>query len=165
MIRQTKKGSFDVIIMVMLFFAIIAGIVITIHIANLMKEKMAPSLDETSKEALNKGVDTISNMSDFVGLSLFFLIAIGIIITSFLFFSHPVFIVLYFFIMLAGLAVSVVIPNTSETMLMNTTLNTTTTNYFPKTYYILSHMPYFMLFLFILSGIIIYSKARSEGLI
>lgn len=164
--KKNKKGSIDVLITIILLFIVVGGIIFSVYIGNKLNAIFNEKLDdENAKSVMNEGITNINKMVDWVGLALFFIVLLGVIITSFLVFNHPVFIIIYFVLLLIGIIVGAVISNTYEAIFINTNLNETAKNIMPKTTYIFQNYPYFVLFVFIISMIIIYSKGKAEGII
>lgn len=160
--KTNKKASADIIIMSLIFFVLVISIIIGVYVSNVLKDKLVEnpviSNDTRATNAVVEGVGTVVKMADWICFVIFFAIILGIIITSFMFYSHPIFIAIYFILMIGGILAGVFMANIYEGIVLNTQLSSTATEIFPKTHYIISHYPFILLFVFIISVIIIYAK-------
>lgn len=160
-IRKNKKGIFDAVLIIVLIFCTALVIFFSVFLANKLQEELSPQFNNKSSEAFNQTVNQAVNWSDWLVLVMVFLGFLGIIITSFLFYSHPAFMVLWIFLAIGLLVLSVILANIYDEITTSSELIENNA-YFSKTNYIFSHFPLFTLVIIGISIIIIYIKSQTR---
>lgn len=162
---KNKKGIVEVITTIVLLFIVAVGFIAVIFTGLKINESLGPKLAELqgSNESfipMNETITKTINAADYLFLALVVLLFISIIITSFLFFSHPVFLVVYIILSIGALIVSVPISNAYEKVSQIGVFNESV-SHLPIVDYILLHLPLFTLGIIIISLIVIYAKSQS----
>ncbi len=159
-----KKGIGDIIYVLVSVFVLAIVILGGLWISNNLNERLTPTIyniSETAGESLNASLTKASSFGDTIFLSGFILAMLGIIVTSFLFFTHPVFSVLFILLGLGSVIVSVFMSNIFSDLYSNPNFSSLITS-LPITKYIIDHMPLFVLLMVAIGVIIIYSKSQSS---
>jgi len=116
---------------------------------------------ENSMGGVNRAYDTLHWLTTFVILGYVLAIFIGCFFSK----EHPVMFIIYIFISVIAVIISVPIANSYYTLYLNTELNPTFLG-FESASYILFHLPTFMIVLGLVGGTIMVTriiKGRSEG--
>jgi len=100
-------------------------------------------------------------MGDNALFIVFILLIISIILTSFLFYTHPAFMVVWVILCIIYVVMGVVLSNTFNEFI-NTPELSPTTQHLPKTKFIFDHFPLITLVLTIVSIIVIYAKSQKN---
>lgn len=162
---KNKKGIIEVITMIVLLFIVAIGFIAVIFTGLKLNDTLGPKLAELqgsdeSFTPMNETINKTIGAADYLFLALFVLLLISIIITSFLFFSHPVFLVIYIILAVGAIIVSVPISNAYEKVSQIGVFNESV-SHLPIVDYILLHLPLFTLGIIIISIIVIYAKSQS----
>lgn len=162
---RNKKGIVEVITMIVLLFIVAVGFIAVVFTGLKLNDTLGPKLAElqgsnASFTPMNETINRTIASADYLFLALFVLLLISIIITSFLFFSHPVFLVIYIILAIGAMIVSVPISNAYEKVSQIGVFNESV-SHLPIVDYILLHLPLFTLGIIIISIIVIYAKSQS----
>ena len=164
-ICKSKKGSIlDIIYIAVIIFGLaIAGVFVKL-ITDKMNDTIPPQLNNTNEAAagVTSQVFTgFSGMIDWITFAIFIGMMIALVITSFMFDSHPVFFFIFLFLSIFIFLLSAIFSNVYQTMEANPELNSTIAS-MPKQTFILNYYPYILLVTIALSVIIIYGKSRVQ---
>lgn len=162
---KNKKGISDVFFIVVILFVLAVAFLIIMFIALSLRTEMTDTLtamDNNSGIMFNRTITAIPQTTDTVFLIVLIGLIIGILISSFLFYSHPIFIILYIILSLGALLLSTIFSNVYETMYSTSAFNQTLA-YMPITNYVMLHLPLFVLGIIALSIIVIYAKSQTGG--
>ena len=163
--KKDKKGIADIIIFMIILFTISISMLVMVLISNSLRSGMTPkltALDNRSGAAFDTTLKVIPDMADTIFMIVLVLFIIGLLITSFLFWSHPVFMVLWMILSLGALLVSVILGNVYETISTNPVFNQSIISV-PITQTVMLHFPLFILGVIILSIIVIYGKSGQRS--
>ncbi len=159
---KNKKGIVDVAITLLMIFILVINLLVSVYLAINMKKISYSFIDNQNvNETFNKTIDLSINTADWLFLIVFALSIIGIILTSFLFYSHPAFMVIWILLALGLIIGSVFISNIYNEISSQQIFNETIT-YFPTMNYIMDKLPLFTLGIVIISMIIIYAKSQTQ---
>jgi hypothetical protein len=164
--KGNKKGLADVIIVMLIFFTIAISMLVMVMISNSLRSGMTPqlsALDNRSGTAFDNTLKVIPDMADTIFMIVLIGLIIGILITSFLFWSHPVFMILWIILSLGAMVLSVILGNIYETIATNPIFNTTITS-IPMTQQVMTHFPLLMLGIIVISMIVIYAKSQQRNM-
>jgi hypothetical protein len=91
-------------------------------------------------------------------------LTIGLVVTSFLIPTHPVFFVINLVGFMVLVFIGAVYSNT-YTELVNTdaTMYNVTTQYFAKSGYVINHLPYIAAGLVLIASLVMYAKGKNDG--
>jgi len=163
---KNKKGITDVLFVMAMLFGLAIAVLFSLLIAGQLNNAFTPIVTNMSNSTYGDLVNsTITQATDFgdwifmVGLMLGIL---GIIITSFLFFSHPAFMAIYIILALGAIAASAVLANAYDSIASNAVFNSTITQ-LPMTSYIMQHFALIIWLVIIVSIVIIYVKSQNRG--
>lgn len=162
---SNKKGITDVFFIVAILFAIAISFLIAMFIATNLRTSMTDTIttmDNTSGVMFNQTISVVPQVTDTAFLIILIGLIIGILIASFLFYSHPIFMVIYIIMSIGALLVAVIFSNVYETVSTTSGLNSSIA-YLPITNYVMLHLPLFVLGIIALSIIIIYAKSQMGG--
>lgn len=164
--KQNKKGIIDVLFVMAMLFGLAIAVLFSLLIAGQVNNAFTPIVTNMSNSTYGNLVNsTITQATDFgdwifmVGLMLGLL---GIIITSFLFFSHPAFIAIYIILALGAIASSAILANAYDSISSNAVFNATITQ-LPMTSYVMQHFALVIWLVIIVSIVIIYVKSQNRG--
>lgn len=159
-----KNGISDVLLVIVVVFSMALFLLLMVYISNALDNSITPmmdsAVDNTSAEVFHEGINKITNTADYIFLMVFIVFVIGLIITSFWFFSHPIFLVLYLILGIGGLVVSVPLSNAYQEV-ADKGMFSTAVSHLPILDYIMNNLPLIVGVLIVLSIIIIYSKSRT----
>jgi len=124
---------------------------------------LTPSINSSSHAvAVINSSDTASNMMDYIYLAMFIGLFLSIIIAGWFASSYPVFIPIYFILIILFTFVSVVLQliwiDITATSYVSSTLT-----YLPITNYILSHLGYFIAVMGLVGILVMYAKPDNNG--
>lgn len=160
-----KKGSIEDIFLLIVFLfalAIFIGVVAYTfpRITDGLRETELNDSSEVRRALLE--TDTVATRLNAVWFILFVGLCIGILITSFLIDSHPVFLPIYIILLILAIVVGVVMSNAYEEFRVNSPLNETmTTQTFTTT--VMDNFIPVLIGVGILSMIVIFGKAKLLG--
>lgn len=164
--RKNKRGS-----MIDVFFLVvtITGLAIFILIVSHVTPKITDGLKEMdglnktneSKEALD-AVEENNNKLDGILLFIFVGLIIGIFITAFLIDSHPVFVVVYIFLLGFSVLIGVIMNKVYESFYNSETLNETARELTFTTAILNNYVP-IIIGVGIITMIIIFAKPKQQG--
>jgi len=103
----------------------------------------------------------VNNTSDWAFMTLFILLILSLIISSFMIYTHPVFVVVFIIMLTVFITASVYVANVYYEFSRIPEFATALEN-MPMTDYILTNLPLITLILGVLSIIIIYSKSQGQ---
>lgn len=163
---KNKRGISDVLLVMVVVFTMAISLLIIVFIAGTLDDALTTGFDNPvnniSAETFHEGIGKVTSSADTIFLMVFIVFIIGLIITSFWFFSHPIFMVLYFILGLGGLVVSVPLSNAYQE-LADTPVLATAVGHLPMMDFIMNNLPLIVGVLIVLSIIIIYSKSRTSS--
>jgi len=163
---MNKHGSArDVVLIAVLLF--IGGLVF--FIANFASHTMVDGMlniavindSNATREALNS-FETQSDRFDYLGVGLFIGLTLAIIIGGWLVGGHPVFMFIYFIVVLVGVALSAVLANTWESVTLMPIFGSTITNFIFMNH-IISYLPIYVSIVGILGLIVMFSRLYVSG--
>lgn len=160
-----KKGISDVVFVVAILFVIALSFLVILFISTTLRDNMVPAItimDNTSGAMLNQTISAVPQTIDTAFLIILVGLIIGVLISSFLFYSHPIFMILYIILSVGALLISVIFSNVYETVSTTSGLNSTIAS-MPIANYVMLHLPLFVLGIIALSIIIIYAKSQMGG--
>ena len=163
--RNDKKGNIQAIFVVLasLFGLALFLTILAYTIPKVTDEMAKTELNNTAeiRQVLNESDRTIDKL-DPVFLIIFTGLAIGILISSFMIKSHPIFIPVYIFLIAFAIIVAVIMNNVYVEFATNSALNSTITNKMTYSDTIMNHLPIVFAGIGILSMIIIFARAGGE---
>lgn len=117
--------------------------------------------------ALNS-IDTANNKLDYFVLMIFIGMSIAIVITSWFLGGHPLFMVLYFLVLIILVVVGMVLSNTWENVTQKTNslgyrIWGTTLDHFPITNNLLTYLPIYIVVVGFLGMVAMFGKPFMEG--
>jgi hypothetical protein len=162
---KNKKGMNDVLFIIVTLMLLAMSLFIIVYIGGIFNDKLAPVFNDAYNGSGTVMTTTINNaieISDWGFLIAFILASLGLILSAFLIYTHPAFLVVFMLMTVVFIVASAYISNVyyefSRTPEFATALSE-----LPITDYILQHLPLITLILCILSIVVIYSKSQSQG--
>lgn len=155
----------DVILVAVILFTLTTGGFITFFAANTVVDKMvnitAINHTDAAVDAL-QSTKTASNRIDYLTLALFIGLTLGIIITGFLIGGHPIFMAIYFIVVVIGVVLSAVLSNVWESFTGASIFGNTITS-FPISNHLLSNLPLYVAVVGIIGIIVMFAKPQEVG--
>lgn len=163
---KSKKGSIlDIIYIAVIIFGLaIAGVFVKL-VSDKMHDTIPSQMNNTGGNAAEASgiVGTVfsgfSGMIDWITFSIFVGMLIALIITSFMFDSHPAFFFIFLFLSIFIFLLSAIFSNVYQTMNADPNLAATIAT-MPKQTFIMNYFPYILLVTIVISVVIIYGKSR-----
>lgn len=160
-----KKGAAAtdlIVLMVVLFVAILifVGFIYGFNavVSNLLNVKSPAgspfNITSTTQQTLQVATGQMKDLQ-WVGLSLFFAMAIGIFISNYLVRANPVFFFVYILFTILAIVFSAYISNAYESIASGSVLSTQLQNW-GATHFILMHLPIFITIIGIIGGIALF---------
>lgn len=162
MINKSKRGQIDVLFFAITIVAIAIFFLILRHIVGAVNDGLLSSPLNQSEEAvaaLNSSNDLIEKF-DYIWLTIFVGLILGILISSFLIDVHPVFIPIWIILMGISVLIGVIMNNVYADFVANATLNASA-DLSPFANFIISHYVSVIIGVGILSMILIFAKTSS----
>lgn len=161
---KNKRGITDIILAIVMFFIVAVVIVFGIYLSNQLIAGMTPelnSLDSTNRSSalLTQSLGTSTMVGDSVFMMVFFCLVLGIIITSFMVYTHPIFIVIWIILSLVSLVLATILSNAYEAITAG--VLATSSALTPMLNWIMLNLPLVVLGIIIISIIVVYVKSRS----
>jgi hypothetical protein len=159
---MNNKAVSDVGFVIVSLFSVAIIFLCIMLFANTLTTKVAPILANQSNISSTALTTTISHaeaVTDWAFLLVFIFGLLGIIITSFLFYSHPAFMVLWIILMAVFVVLSVFMANAYYDVSRESVFAPALAK-LPITDFIMTKLPLITLVLGIVSIIIIYSKSQ-----
>lgn len=155
----------DIILVAVVLFTLTIGGFVTFFAANTVVDKMinitAINSSSAAVDAL-QGTKTASNRIDYLTLALFIGLSLGIIITGFLIGGHPIFMGIYFIVVVIGTLLSAILANVWEDATGASIFGNTITS-FPISNHILTHLPVYVAVVGIIGLIMMFAKPQEVG--
>lgn len=161
---QHKKGIMDTIVMIVIMLVVVITLIVSVFIASQIQTALQPALssDNVSQTAFNKGVNTAVGFGDWIFMVVFVVLIMGLIITSFMFYAHPIFAVLFIILSIGVIILAVIAANVYSDLTSRSAFTSTMTH-FPMSDWIMKHLPLLMCGIVMLGVVIIYAKGASGG--
>lgn len=163
-LKRAKKGQ---LIQVVFLIVMVVSIALTLLIAKIILSQFEEALDEgglqtaESKDALQKWQVVFPTFDNMIVMVLVVLV-IGLLITSFLIPSHPIFIAVNIFGMFFLIFLGAVLSNMYKEIIESEPLLISAATNFPKINFVMNKLPWIAVIIIFLSTIIMYSKSRGE---
>jgi hypothetical protein len=159
-----KKAVTDIIILVVMLLCVAVTLIISLFVGLEIKNKLIPVVQNMSGggesvTALNQMMGIATNSADWLFFMVFIIGIIGIIISSFLFYVHPVFVVL-FIILSIGINIVAVIVSNIYSAFMSTPALASMVTYVPMTNWIMYNLPLLTLMITAIGIVVIYVKPQ-----
>jgi len=137
----------DIIFIVVILFGLGVGFFIIHYISQTAINKLVqiPAIKESNRsvEALEGAQTNVVNHIDYVFLAVFIALALGVIITGYFIRGYPVFMILYFLILIIAAASSMLLSNVWDKFSTQPVFSTTLAS-MPITNLIISHLPVYI---------------------
>lgn len=121
-------------------------------------------LSSQGRAVLNNTATMIGSghLLDYAFITIFIMLTIGILLLAYVNDFSPAYLVLFIVVLIITLIVSIQFSNAFYTIRTHSEFTTTAASY-PMMQYIMENLPYVILVIGILFGLVIYSKFRSRG--
>lgn len=150
----------DVLFIMVILFAIGIGFFIIYFVMNTVLDSMilTPELNETigTVQAF-QGTKTMLNRLDYVVFGLLIGLTLGLIITGWFIAGNPIFMFIYFIVIVMGTIVSTILSNVWESISQASAFGTTLAA-FPITNFILLKLPFFVAALGFIGMTVMFAK-------
>ena len=164
MLRRKGDPTDYILVLVILFFLAVS-LVVALYTNGIISNLISTTaLNESAAyESINDSFVQINEFTVQRTFTIMFgLLAIGVLISSFLVRVHPVFIFLYIIFLAIAIFVSIYLANTYEVIVLNPAFSTFADNYVTITW-IMSHVAEILLAVGALSMIIIFGKIGQQS--
>jgi len=163
---KDKKGISDIIFVIVSLFSVAIVLIISGLVGTQLKNTLVPFATShgynESAVAMNSTINSATASADWIFLVAIVLAFLGLIITSFLFYSHPAFMVVWIILASAAIVLSVIMANAYGDITSSPQV-TVVMSQFPITDYIFHHFALFTLIAIAISIIVIYIKSQYGG--
>lgn len=155
----------DVILIGAIIFIFGIGFFTTFFMSKAVTDQMMsiPAINESSATMeILQAQETVRGRMDYVIFGLFIGLVLGLLISGWFVGGHPIFMAIYFIIIVVGVAISAVLANTWET---TTTMSIfgSTINSFPITNNILLNLPIYIAVIGFLGMVVMFAKPYLMG--
>jgi hypothetical protein len=161
-----KKGSVrDVLFIIAIVFVFGIAFLIIHFTASTMVDNMlnVPQINASSEVRSNlEGINTAMDRLDYIILAVFVGLTIGLLITGWLVGGHPIFMAIYFVVVVFAVIISAFMANVWEDVSVASVLGTTV-NSFPVTNHLLLNLPLYAAIIGGLGLIAMFAKPFIQG--
>jgi len=166
-----KKGSArDVLFIAVIIF----GLAISFFVINYMMgetvERMVtiPAINESSSAvSALEGITTMTGRLDYVIFGVFLAMVLGLIITSWFIGGNPIFMFIYFIIVVITVVISTILANVweeiSQGAIAATIFGTSTLDAFPLTNNIMLYLPIYISIIGFIGIVVMFAKPAIQG--
>ena len=163
--KMNRKASVqDIIFAIVIFFALAIGFLI-IHkvVGEVSTQLINTTVINESSDAVSaiQGGVTISNRLDYILMMVFIGFILAIIVTGWLIGGHPLFMVLYFIILVIGVAISAILSYVWEQVVSQPAFTTTVLS-FPIANAILENLPVYATIISFIGIIVMFAKSYQQ---
>lgn len=159
---MNKKASIrDVVLASIMLFAIGISFVIIYFIADTTVDNLIlnPEINASSQSVTSfKSIEKIQSRMDYIFLMMFVGLTLGIIITSWFVSGNPVYLFVFFIILIIGVVISAILANVWDDIGIKAPIFATARANLPITTHILNYLPYYVSILGVLSMITMFAK-------
>ena len=158
---MNKNGTArDVILIVVVMFSLAFALFVLNFFANTAIDNMISTdvINESSEtvEALESTQD-LTERFDYIGFAVFMGLTLALLITGWLVGGHPIFMIIYFIMVIIGVAISAVFANVWETISQASVFGATIAN-FPILNHLLSYFPIYISVIGVAGLIVMFAK-------
>lgn len=158
--RKDKMAAKDVLLVGVLVFVFAIGFFVVYNITHTVTDTMmgisAINESEAAVEAL-EGSQAVSDRMDYVIFGLFIGLVLALIITGWFIGGNPIFMVIYFLVIVMGVVLSTVMSNVWETT-STASIFGSTVSAFPITNNLMSNLPMYLAIVGFLGIIVMFAK-------
>lgn len=161
--KENKRGQLDILFFIIIVAGLAIFILIVQYVVGEVSEGLLNSPLNTSSEAvaaLNYGIN-LTHSFDYIWLTIFVGLILGVLISSVLIDVHPIFIPIWILLMAISIIVGVVMNNVYAEFVANETFNATS-DLNPFANAIISNYILVIIGVAILSMILIFAKVNSS---
>lgn len=163
---KRKKGSArDVIFISVILFMFSIGFFVVYNISYTVTDSMigisAINQSAAAVQAL-RGSQAVADRMDYVVFGLFIGLVLALIISGWFIGGNPIFMVIYFLVVVMGVVFSTVLSNTWETTTQSSIFGTTITH-FPLTNNLMSNLPVYIAVIGFLGIVVMFAKPYVTG--
>lgn len=162
--RKGKRGQVDLLFVFALLFAVAIISVFAIYLWNQFATTASPAFENVtagSSAPFTALTNIMHNSLDYLYIAIFFSLAIGLIVTSFLTPTHPIFFPISI-ILLIGLVVASAIMSNAYGTISTTSPISSSTQYLSMTGYIMNNLPIIVTVLGVILMIVLYSRSGNS---
>jgi hypothetical protein len=160
--RKQRKGNaaIETVVLIVFFFIIAIGIPVVKHVLNGVTTDINsdPEFDPQYTAYLNQQNNNFSNLWDGLFAFAFISLMIVMVIAAYFVQSHPVFIIVVFFLILPVTFIGIILSNAHEEMISGDFSTEYST--FPLTNYLMGHLPQLAVIMILMIALAMYAKGR-----
>jgi len=166
-----KKGSArDILFIAIIIFGLAIGFSVINYMMGETVSRMIeiPAINESSSavEAL-QGINTVTARLDYVIFGVFLALVLGLIITSWFIGGNPIFMFVYFIVVVITVVISTVLANTwemiSQGAIAATVFGNVTINAFPLTNNLMLYLPIYISVIGFIGIVIMFAKPAIQN--
>ena len=150
----------DILYIVIIIFMFAIGFFVIHYVVNQTVNRMVTNTvinsSASAVDAINTS-KTMANKLDYIILGVFIAVILGLIITGWFIGGNPIFMFIYFIVIIIAIVLSMIFSNVWATV-SEMSIFGTTINYFPITNHILSHFALYIAVIGILGLIVMFAK-------
>lgn len=158
-------ASEDVILAGVIIFIFAIGFFVVYNVTNTVTTKMIgmSQINESAAAVTAlQGSQKVTNMMDYVVFGVFIALVLGIIITGWFIGGNPIFMGIYFLVMVIGVVLASVMSNVWETTSQSSIFGTTITH-FPITNNLMLNLPLYIGIIGFLGLVVMFAKPYLFG--
>lgn len=159
--RNNKGSARDVLFIVITLFALGIGFFSLNFAFNTsfgqMMNVSVINESQPTKDALTGTLNGVVNRMDYLIFGTFIALCLALLITSWFIGGNPIFMVIYFFVIVLGVVISTIFANTWETYIAKTIFGNTA-SYFPITNNLMINLPIYVAIVGFLGIIAMFMK-------
>ena len=172
MIEKNKGQVRDIMVMIIVLFIVGICVFITVFVnknvteAFIYDEAINDSFNHTNinvTEIMESGMNITSNVSDYIVFTLFIGFSIVIIVLSYIFGGHPVFLIFYFIVIVLAVIFSIILANIWDDLYTSPEF-TSISGTLPITNNVIIYMPFYVIVVGGLAAMAMFAKRRREEL-
>jgi hypothetical protein len=155
----------DILFICVIVFAFAIGFFMMHYVIGTMVDQMVsnPTINESNASVTSITMSkTLTNRFDYVIFGLFMAFILGIIITSWFIGGHPIFMFIYFIIIVIAVVISSIMNKVWVDVTQDIVLFGNTISYFPIANHILNNFPLYMTIIGFIGLIIMFAKPRLQ---
>ena len=165
--QMNKKGTArDIIFFAIVIFTFGIGFFVVDYMINTSVDKLLENeqINGTAGTVTAlEGMKTTALRMDYVVFGLFIALILGMIITAWFVGGHPIFMFIYFLVVVIGVVISTVLANTWEHITQNITVFGTTIQNFTITNNIIINLPIYVGILGFIGLIVMFTSSSMKG--
>jgi len=161
-----KSTARDVLFIAVIIFGLAISFFVIHYMMADTVERMIniPAINQSSSAVTAlEGINVVTNRLDYVIFGVFLALVLGLIITSWFIGGNPIFMFVYFIVIVVTVVISTVLANTWEMVSQMSTFGTATFNAFPLTNNLMLYLPIYISVIGFIGVVVMFAKPAIQG--